>query len=81
MLVCSHSGSPCQLCEYSCPHCESRYIAVPDHEDVRAACVAIRATWTEAQLARAEGRDVELEVTVAERVWDHMRRNDKGDGG
>ena len=74
MLVCSHSGSPCQLCEYRCPRCEHSYIACPDTEDIRAACIAIRATWTEPQLARAEGRDCEVEVTEAIRVWNHMKR-------
>lgn len=80
MLVCHHSGSPCQLCEYRCPKCGRDYIACPDTEDIRAACVAIRATWTEAQLERAEGRDVELEITEATLVWDGLRRNKGVDG-
>jgi hypothetical protein len=80
MLVCHHSGSPCQLCEYRCPKCEHSYIACPDSEGIRQACQAIRATWTEAELARAEGRDEPLEIPTATLVWDGMRRNDKGDG-
>ena len=80
MDVCHHSGVCCQLCEYSCPRCGRDYIATPDQEGIRAACVAIRASWTEAQLARAEGRDEPMEITVATRVWDlRKRKPENGD--
>ena len=73
-LVCAHSGVCCQLCEFSCPRCEHSYIGCPDLERIRVACQAIRGTWTEAQLARAEGRDEEMEIPTATLVWDGMRR-------
>lgn len=73
-LVCNLSGVPQSKCDYSCPHCKKVYRGVPDLDGIRAACVVIRARWTPEQLARAEGRDEPLEIVVAIRVWDRMRR-------
>ena len=72
MLVCNLSGVPQDVCDYSCPHCKKEYRGVPDLAGIRDACVAIRARWTPEQLARAEGRDVEMEIAVVTRVWTHL---------
>ena len=77
-IVCNVSGVPQAECDYSCPHCGKEYRGVPDLAGIRAACQVIRSGWTEAQLSRAEGRDEPLEITVATRVWDHMRRTSEG---
>jgi hypothetical protein len=81
MLVCNVSGVPMQDCNYSCPHCRKIYRGVPDLAGIRAACLAIRQTWTEPQLARAEGRYDVMDIPRAHQVTDGMRRNDKMDYG
>jgi hypothetical protein len=73
-IVCNLSGVPQGECDYSCPNCKKEYRGVPDLAGIRAACLVIRARWTPEQLARAEGRNEPLEVTVAIRVWDRMHR-------
>jgi hypothetical protein len=76
--VCHHSGVCCQLCEYSCPHCETTYIACPDTEEIRRLCVAIREGWSPYMLGlHGEGLE-ELDVDRAYEPSDHMRRNNKG---
>jgi hypothetical protein len=81
MDVCAHSGTCCQLCEFSCPRCHHSYIACPDTEEIRVACQKIRDGWPPNRLLSQEGHLDELEITLAHRVTDHMRRNEKGDGG
>ena len=79
--VCHHSGVCCQLCEYSCPHCSSRYVACPDTEEIRKLCQAIREGWSPYMLDLRGEHHEELEVDRAYQPTDHMRRNDKGEGG
>lgn len=91
--VCHHSGTSKNDCPHKrgtyCGYCHTNprptpcnlaWVACPNlHEMYAVRAVAIHSTWTQYRLDHQEGRQWDLEVPEATKVWDHMRRKSESD--
>jgi len=91
--VCHHSGTSKDDCPHKrgtyCGYCQVNprptpcnlaWVGCPCLADIYAVkAPAIREAWSQHRLDHQEGRQWDMDIPEATRVWDHMKRKQDGD--